>query len=570
MKLATVYRKNPINARHWMTVLCLMLLTVYSTPALATEGDVINIIYDGSNVTVDIPSTAAVTYTATGAHVMMSSTTTTEEYIYRLSGSSDDGSFYLSGNYKLTLQLNGLNLQSQNGFITGSAIHIQCGKRVAVELVSGTVNTLSDCLDFGQDAALYTKGHFEFEGSGTLNVTGNYKHAIKAKEYIEIKNTTGTINVLGAASDGIHCGKGVYPHNIFQMDGGIININGVGKDAIDADDFGSMIISGGIINATVSSDSGSGLKCDSIFTMTGGQINLVVSGQDSEGIRTNYDAQLLGGSLDIRVSGDGSKAIKSKDESNDATALVVNGGTITFGGTECRFYTHAGDLTDATTGDVTKCRAVSADKDITFNDGNVEIFAYGTLNNPFHSDLNIIENGGTLTMHRAPWKFYYGDYEQDMTAYVTLVVNDEPVASLSDYAIGAFVGDECVGIAIDDYLRIWSNTGNNDEITFRVCDLTTEKEINVISVSQDVIFSSGSRVGSYSNPVVINCAEKIIGDVNKDGFVTIADVTALVNIILGKDNSEPYLYDHEAADVNTDETITIADVTALVNIILGK
>ena len=60
------------------------------------------------------------------------------------------------------------------------------------------------------------------------------------------------------------------------------------------------------------------------------------------------------------------------------------------------------------------------------------------------------------------------------------------------------------------------------------------------------------------------------GDVNRDGFITIADVTALVNIILGKDNVQPYKYDHDAADVNEDGPITIADVTALVNIILGK
>ena len=62
----------------------------------------------------------------------------------------------------------------------------------------------------------------------------------------------------------------------------------------------------------------------------------------------------------------------------------------------------------------------------------------------------------------------------------------------------------------------------------------------------------------------------VLGDVNRDGFITIADVTALVNIILGKDNVEPYQYNHAAADVNEDEAITIADVTALVNIILGK
>ena len=56
----------------------------------------------------------------------------------------------------------------------------------------------------------------------------------------------------------------------------------------------------------------------------------------------------------------------------------------------------------------------------------------------------------------------------------------------------------------------------------------------------------------------------LIGDVNKDGVVSIADVTALVNIILGKG------FDPENADVNADGAITIADVTALVNILLGK
>ena len=55
-----------------------------------------------------------------------------------------------------------------------------------------------------------------------------------------------------------------------------------------------------------------------------------------------------------------------------------------------------------------------------------------------------------------------------------------------------------------------------------------------------------------------------IGDVNGDDKVTIADVTALVNIILGQAEGNPL------ADVNCDEKVTIADVTNLVNIILGK
>lgn len=54
------------------------------------------------------------------------------------------------------------------------------------------------------------------------------------------------------------------------------------------------------------------------------------------------------------------------------------------------------------------------------------------------------------------------------------------------------------------------------------------------------------------------------GDVNMDGSVTIADVTALVNMILGKAEK------NEMAKINDDDDVTIADVTALVNIILGK
>ena len=62
----------------------------------------------------------------------------------------------------------------------------------------------------------------------------------------------------------------------------------------------------------------------------------------------------------------------------------------------------------------------------------------------------------------------------------------------------------------------------------------------------------------------------LLGDVNSDDKITIADVTALVNIILGKDDGPTPMYNHDAADVNKDNKVTIADVTALVNVILGK
>jgi hypothetical protein len=53
-------------------------------------------------------------------------------------------------------------------------------------------------------------------------------------------------------------------------------------------------------------------------------------------------------------------------------------------------------------------------------------------------------------------------------------------------------------------------------------------------------------------------------DLNGDGTLNISDVTALVNMVLGKTAKTP------AADMNGDGEVNISDVTALVNMILGK
>ena len=77
--------------------------------------------------------------------------------------------------------------------------------------------------------------------------------------------------------------------------------------------------------------------------------------------------------------------------------------------------------------------------------------------------------------------------------------------------------------------------------------------------------------GGESNPGYLTKKIAFLpGDVNGDGLINIADVTATVDIILGKDDAAPYRYDHEAANLNGDNAITIADLTMLVNIILGN
>jgi hypothetical protein len=60
------------------------------------------------------------------------------------------------------------------------------------------------------------------------------------------------------------------------------------------------------------------------------------------------------------------------------------------------------------------------------------------------------------------------------------------------------------------------------------------------------------------------------GDVNKDGEIDIADVTALIAHVLSKDYTESDTFSPGNADVNFDTVIDIADVTVLINRVLSK
>ena len=59
----------------------------------------------------------------------------------------------------------------------------------------------------------------------------------------------------------------------------------------------------------------------------------------------------------------------------------------------------------------------------------------------------------------------------------------------------------------------------------------------------------------------------LLGDVNANHAVTIADVTALIDFLLG---NPPARYDERAADVNGNGDVSISDVTALIDLLLGS
>ena len=316
----------------------------------------VNVVYKGASATVTVAGNIAqyVTPSVSGAHVKIVQSAaltndlidagTASEITYTLSGSSNDGEFYLSGSSKATLELNGLTLTNKTPVSSGAAIHIQDGKRIKVKVVTGTTNTLTDAAGGSQKGCLYIKGHAEFAQKGTLNIVGNVKHGIKTGEYFTLKNAT--VNVTSAIDDGINCSQ------FFQMTSGTINISGTGDDGIQCDiddtttgstgetsghedeDSGNIYLEGGSIRVSVTADAAKCIKAEGDMRISGTTLVASTGGGtiwDDSDTRTKAasclsadgDMTVSGGSLTLTSTGDGGKGI------NVNGTFTATGGTTT-------------------------------------------------------------------------------------------------------------------------------------------------------------------------------------------------------------------------------------------------
>ena len=237
---------------------------LFGQVSIADTTSYVLVTYNGNSATVEMTDDVKsyVTASVSGADVTITSTASAaiNEITYGLTGTTTDGSFTFTGTYKATLELFGVSITNP----TGPAIDIQNGKRIEISAKSGTESTLKDGTSTATDAwkgALYCKGHIQFKGKGTLNVYGNYAHAIKAGEYIEMKNCT--INVYSAVKDAIICNQ------YFLMESGVINLSGFGDDGIQVDLE---------TNDTSAENTGN-------FTMTGGTININTYGSTGEAVK---------------------------------------------------------------------------------------------------------------------------------------------------------------------------------------------------------------------------------------------------------------------------------------------
>ena len=321
----------------------------------------VSVAFNGTTATVDLGNSTDMTYTINGAHVTLTNTNVTEEMEVELSGSSTNGSFTYVGSYKTKIHLNGVNLTS----LQGAALDIQNGKRIDLILEDGTSNTLIDASNGEQKACLYCKGHMEISGSGSLNVTGNTRHGISTKEYLIIKKSAGNVTIAKAVNDAIHAGQ------YFQMNGGTLNISGMGGDGIQAeitDDpteemNGQVLIKGGSITMTVAANDTKGIKSDSLITISGGTFDITVSGAGSKGISSDTDM------------------IINEDDNTTKITIKATGAK----------------YTDPVTKDDSKCMGIKVTDDLTISAGTITVSKTYSSSKGIKVGGTYYAKGGTVT-----------------------------------------------------------------------------------------------------------------------------------------------------------------------------
>ncbi len=295
-----------------------------------TWSSTISIVWNGQATTVS-GSADGVSITDENGYVTITSSAKHIEYAVSGSGT---GQLKIYSDYKFKLSLNGLTLACSDG----PAINNQ-GKKSCYVVLTGT-NTLSDGNDYSSSdddrkAALFSEGQIIVSGSGSLAITGNYKHALASDDYIRVRE--GSLALTATASDGMHANDGII------INGGTISISAA-ADAIQCD-TNSIVISGGNTYITKAGDKG--ISAYSNVEISGGNISVV---SVDKGIKSAAGNIIVsGGTIDVTTSGDDGKGILAK-----VGECRISDGTITVktSGSDAKGIKSVGDMT-ISGGDIT-------------------------------------------------------------------------------------------------------------------------------------------------------------------------------------------------------------------------
>ena len=222
--------------------------------------------YDEASATRIALSQAGSAVEGSGAASDGSTVTVTDEGTYIVSGELADGQLVVEAadTAKVQIVLDGATIHNEDG----PAIYIKQADKCFITLADGSQNTLSDgaqyALDEGSNepyATLFSKDDLTINGTGTLDVTSSYRHAICSKDDLVI--TGGTYNV-DAAEDGLR------GRDCVKILDGAFTVNAQAdciKSNKDTDDVrGFVSIDGGTFDLTAGDD---GIQAVTYLRVTG-------------------------------------------------------------------------------------------------------------------------------------------------------------------------------------------------------------------------------------------------------------------------------------------------------------
>ena len=160
----------------------------------------------------------------------------------------------------------------------------------------------------------------------------------------------------------------------------------------------------------------------------------------------------------------------------------------------------------------------------------------------------------------------------NITAIAAIEAEQGGSSTVVSATVSGVENNEDITVSVDGNFEIslnrstWSRTltldPSGEVIYVRLADTNTVGEY------YGTLSARTSQVSAYADiQGTVTAKPVLLGDVNMDDILTIADVTKLINYLLS--GSAPAPFNVDAADVNQDTFITIADVTRLINIILS-
>ena len=252
------------------------------------------------------------TVSGSGAKADGSTITITEEGVYVVSGTLEDGQIIVdaSDSDKVQIVLDGVNINCE----ANAAIYVREADKVFITLAENSSNTLGGGNEYTQiddntvDGVIFSKSDLVCNGTGSLTIEADYKHGIVSKDDLVI---TGGTYKIAAADNGI-----TAKDQLKILDGSFdIDAANSAVKAKNADnaELGNIYIAGGIFTIEAEQD---GFHATGSIVVDDGTIT-VNSGDD--GFHAELDTVIHGGTI----------LVEKSNEGLEGKRVVVNGGDIT-------------------------------------------------------------------------------------------------------------------------------------------------------------------------------------------------------------------------------------------------